>query len=492
MALEIGRKGSFALTTGALAAALLVPVHDGGHRRAWAQATAEPDGVAAALLEQEKRLAEQERRLNEQLRKLEAQQQALAVQQEQMNAMRQALAAALGQAKESAQAPAAQQPATRQPAAQQPVAQRPAVTEAPTQAATEAAKAGKAPGRMETAVLSVQQRRQLEAQQQQDEQGTSSQSRQKAPDVEVIADIGGVLTPKGVLEAESSFEYVHNASNRFVFNGAEIVDAVLVGAIEASDTDRDVITTASTFRYGVTDRFEINTKIPFVYRYDRFNTQIVGDGGSGIDSRSYDGYGLGDIEFGASYQLTGLPPFLVGNLRVKSDSGKGPFDVDRDAAGFEEEAPTGAGFWSVEPSVTAIYPSDPAVIFANLGYVANLGTSVDTQVGASKITNFDPGDSIKGLLGMGFSLNEQASVSLGYEHNYILESETEFTDDDDNKITSRANSLQVGNFFIGGSYRLSDRVSLVSTTQFGVTDDSPDVQFVMRMPVRLDLFSRGG
>ncbi len=487
MALIIGRKGSFALTAGAVAAALLVPLHDGGHRRAWAQATSESGGVAAALREQELRLAEQERRLNEQLRQLEAQQQALAVQQEQMDAMRRALATALGQADDPAQAAATQQPATQQPAA----------TPAPTQAATEAAKAGAepataAPGRMEAAVLTVQQRRQLEAQRQEDEQGTSTPSRQKAPDVEVIADIGGVLTPEGVLEAESSFEYVHNASNRFVFNGAEIVDAVLVGAIEASDTDRDVITTASTFRYGVTDRFEINTKIPFVYRYDRFNTQIVGDGGSGIDSRSYDGYGLGDIEFGASYQLTGLPPFLVGNLRVKSDSGQGPFDVDRDELGFEEEAPTGAGFWSVEPSVTAIYPSDPAVIFANLGYVANLSTSVDTQVGASKITNFDPGDSIKALLGMGFSLNEQASVSLGYEHNYILESETEFTDDDGNKIRSRANSLQVGNFFIGGSFRLSDRISLVSTTQFGVTDDSPDVQFVMRMPVRLDLFSRGG
>jgi len=485
MALTIGRKGSFALTAGAIAAALLVPIEDAGAQ------TSEAENVAAALREQELRLAEQERRLNEQLRKLESQQQALAQQQVQMNAMRQALTKALAQADAPAQTTAA---AAQRPAPQQPQAQQPATTPAPAQVATGAAKAGdpEGKGRMETAVLTVQQRRQLEAQQQEEEQGTSTQAMQKAPDVEVIADIGGVLTPKGVLEAESSFEYVHNSSNRFVFNGAEIVDAVLVGAIEASDTDRDVITTASTFRYGVTDRFEVNTKVPYVYRYDRFNTQIVGDGGSGIDSRSYDGHGLGDIEFGGSYQLTGLPPFLVGNVRVKSDTGKGPFDVDRDAAGFEEEAPTGAGFWSVEPSVTAIYPSDPAVIFANLGYVANLDTSVDTQVGASKITHFDPGDSIKGLLGMGFSLNEQASVSLGYEHNYVLESETEFSDEDGNKVKSRANSLQVGNFFIGGSYRLSDRVSLVSTTQFGVTDDSPDVQFVMRMPVRLDLFSRGG
>jgi len=65
-----------------------------------------------------------------------------------------------------------------------------------------------------------------------------------------------VLTPAGVLEAETSFEYDHNAGNRLVFNGVEIVDTVLVRAIEASDTDR----------------FEINTKVRFVYRYDRFRS----------------------------------------------------------------------------------------------------------------------------------------------------------------------------------------------------------------------------
>ena len=100
----------------------------------------------------------------------------------------------------------------------------------------------------------MQQRRQLEAQQQ--EGDPTRRNKQKFPDVEVIADIGGVLTPAGVLEAETSLEYDHNASNRLVFNGVEIVDAVLVSAIEASDTDR----------------FEINTKIPFVYRYDRFRS----------------------------------------------------------------------------------------------------------------------------------------------------------------------------------------------------------------------------
>ena len=150
MALIIGRKVSFALTAGAIAAALLVPLEDVGAQ------TSEAENVAAALREQELRLAEQERRLNEQLRKLEAQQQALAQQQEQMNAMRQALTKALAQA----DAPAPTAAAAQRPAPQQPQAQQSAPPAA--QVATGAAKAGdpETRGRMETAVLTVQQRRQ--------------------------------------------------------------------------------------------------------------------------------------------------------------------------------------------------------------------------------------------------------------------------------------------------------------------------------------------
>jgi hypothetical protein len=296
-----------------------------------------------------------------------------------------------------------------------------------------------------------------------------------------------VLTPKGVLQFEPTIEYVHNSNNRFVFDGVEIVDAVLIGAIQASDADRDIVTTSLGLRYGLTDRLEIDAKFPFVYRHDRINTQFMGDATEVPMQQSFDGTGLGDIEFGAHYQLTDQPPFLIANARVKTDTGTGPFEVDRSPDGLEEEAATGSGFWGLEPGLTAIYPSDPVVFFANLGYLVNFGRDVDAQVGDDFVGHIDPGDTFSGSLGMGFALNDRASTSFGYEHEYIFETESDITDADGNRTTTTAESLQVGNLFLGGSYRLNDRLTLSSTVQVGVTQDSPDVQLTLRMPVRFDL-----
>src|SRR3546814_3695635 len=70
-------------------------------------------------------------------------------------------------------------------------------------------------------------------------------------------------------------------------------------------------------------------------------------------------------------------PIFIGNLRYKSPSGEGPFDVDRDANGLESELATGSGFHGIEPSVTILYPNDPAVFFANFGYFFHLPEDVD-------------------------------------------------------------------------------------------------------------------
>src|SRR3546814_3241619 len=60
-------------------------------------------------------------------------------------------------------------------------------------------------------------------------------------------------------------------------------------------------------------------------------------------------------ELALHYQInSGLDdwPIFIGNLRYKSPSGEGPFDVDRDANGLESELATGSGFHGIEPSVT--------------------------------------------------------------------------------------------------------------------------------------------
>src|SRR3546814_10184716 len=103
----------------------------------------------------------------------------------------------------------------------------------------------------------------------------------------------------------------------------------------------------------------------------------------------------------------------------------GPFDVDRDANGLESWLATGSGFPGSEPSVTILYPNDPAVFFANFGYFFHLPEDVDKTFNDQTIGEVDPGDAFRLSFGMAYSINERSSFTLGYKHDFIDETETE-------------------------------------------------------------------
>ena len=203
------------------------------------------------------------------------------------------------------------------------------------------------------------------------EVGVRPEEDAEAPFLALFADVGGILTPKGRLFLEPAVDFTASSDNRFFFNGVEIVDAVLVGAIEATDVDRLAITERLGLRYGITSRLEVDATIPYVYREDR-QTGIAIDDLTTIDDARF-GAGLGDVAFGIHYQLNQGKkwPYLVANLRAKAPTGTGPFDVARAPNGQETELPVGSGFWSIEPSLSFILPSAPASIFGNIGYQSN-------------------------------------------------------------------------------------------------------------------------
>lgn len=59
----------------------------------------------------------------------------------------------------------------------------------------------------------------------------------------------------------------------------------------------------------------------------------------------------------------------------------------------------------MSPSVTAILPSDPAVLFGTLGYTGNFARNVDTIIPPVIIERVDPGDSVSASVGIGVALN---------------------------------------------------------------------------------------
>jgi hypothetical protein len=291
----------------------------------------------------------------------------------------------------------------------------------------------------------------------------------------------GVLTPKGKFVMTPSVEYVRSSSNRLVFRGVEIVPGIQLGVIEANDADRDSVVGAVGLRYGLTRRFEIEGRIPYVYRHDRVTTVAQRDE---TISRTIelDGQGAGDIEISARYQINEVnpgKPIFVANARYKPATGLGPYDVGYDEFGVAEELSTGSGFNAVEGGVTMLYPTDPAVIFASLSYLHNMPKDIDKMIGDVLIGRVEPGDSIGASLGFGLSLNPRFSVSFGYSHNYIFPTKTEI-----GTTWQESNSLQVGSILMGWSFRLTEKLTLSNNFQFGVTSDAPGMQAVFSLPVR--------
>ncbi|HLO75620.1 MAG TPA: hypothetical protein VK196_04100, partial [Magnetospirillum sp.] len=242
-------------------------------------------------------------------------------------------------------------------------------------------------------------------------------------------EIPGVLTRKGALVIEPGIEYSHTDVNQFSFGGVAILDTVLVGAIEAKQANRNAVTGTLGLRLGITNRMEGELRIPYMYRDDSSTNTFVNSNNTS-QSISLSDSGLGDIEGALHYQLndgTGTWPVLVGNLRVKSTTGTSPYDVDRNAQGVETELATGSGFWGIEPSLTLIAPSDPAVVYANLGYLWNMQADIDKQIGSRFVRSVDPGDAVRFGIGMGLALNEKLSFSIGYQHDWVLNTKTKFS-----------------------------------------------------------------
>ncbi len=307
---------------------------------------------------------------------------------------------------------------------------------------------------------------------------TNSNIEQKA---EAVPEGQGVLTPKGRFVLDPSIEYTRSSTNRLVFRGIELIPGIQIGAIEASDADRDTIIATAALRYGLTNRLEIEARAPLLYRADRI--QVIQQRDEQITREvDLEETGVGDVELSLRYQLNEpkpQKPIWVAGLRVKSDTGSSPFEIPFDEFGVATGLATGSGFWGVQPSLSFLLPSDPVVIYGGAGYLWNIERSIDAQIGDAFIGDVDPGDAINASVGFGFALNPRFSFSLGYRHNYIFATKTQF-----GETVQESDDIQVGSFNFGMSYRLSERQSLNLGFQFGATEDAPDVSVVARIPVR--------
>jgi len=315
----------------------------------------------------------------------------------------------------------------------------------------------------------------------------------KQPELPRInADVGGVLTPQGRLVLEPSVQYLYASVSRLSIEGFTILPSLLIGVIDVVEADRDTYIGALTARYGLTNRLEAEIKGSYLWRNDSTRTRQFLTDSVREEVVTADGNDFGDVEFGLRYQFPrrGDWPFLTGNLRVKTTTGTDPFELTTQSTiAGEPSAPrelaTGSGFWSVSPSVTFVYPSDPVVFFGNLGY---LWTQEDDKGGRDSLCqagdppcfgNVDPGNAVRFNFGMGFSLNDRSSFSLSYSLDVFDETTIELA-----TVPQIAGSdVTVGQFVMGYSLRLpGGGAPLNLSIGIGATRDAPDTNITFRLP----------
>lgn len=321
------------------------------------------------------------------------------------------------------------------------------------------------------------------------------------PPISVLGDQGGIVSRAGQFIVEGAVDYTHADRNRVLFRGIEVVESVLVGVFDINESRQDMLTASLAMRFGLSSRFEVGARVPYVYRSDRSVLAPVPGSNNppgspaGVRDFSAERDGLGDVEVNMRYQIAGGRggwPFLIVNLQGVAPTGSDPFKVSRDISGAPTEAATGAGFWGASGGLTAIMPTDPAVLFATLGYTRNFDRNVDARIGSAQVDHVKPGDSFNANLGFGLSLNERMSFNLGYGHTWSFGTRTitrvllssgplepqRFSD----PIVTESRDLQIGKYLFGVSYRMSDNTTLNWTVEVGATDDAADIRTGFRIP----------
>ena len=323
---------------------------------------------------------------------------------------------------------------------------------------------------------------------------------QRQVQVAVLADQGGIITRKGRLTLESDLEYARADNNSVVFRGVEVPASVLIGVFDINQSRDDFLTAAAVARFGVTNRLEINGRIPFVYRSSKSVLAPVADPSNpnaGQLDKAVNNGNLGDVDFGVRYQFTdghNGSPYLIAGVQAIAPSGTNPFTVPRDSLGNALKAATGAGFWGVQPNLTAILPTDPAVLFGTIGYTYNFPNSPNSVIGPALIERVWPGGEPSASAGIAISLNPRTSISLGYAHTWVLGTKSRLrtfntqTGEYNDPTTQKTRDLQLGRFLFGISYRVNQRTTINWSIEAGVTDDATDLRTTLRIPLTFDLF----
>ncbi|MGJ7486478.1 coiled-coil domain-containing protein [Variovorax sp. LT2P21] len=303
----------------------------------------------------------------------------------------------------------------------------------------------------------------------------------------------GILTPKGTIILEPSFQYAYSSSNQVALVGYTIIPSLLIGLVDVRQVKQNTFTTALTGRFGISNRFEIEAKVPYVYRSNSTVSREIFTGSAIDNVFNTSGRDLGDVEITGRYQLnegSASTPYMIGTLRFKSRTGKDPFEVVTDCVtrcignttgtGLPLDLPTGSGFYTLQPGLTWLFPSDPVVFFGSFSYAYNFkrnNVSRTVRDGGSEfLGDFRAGDVLGMNFGMGLALNDKSAFSIGVDLNSVGRVKL------NGAPVPGSVRTQLATLMLGYSYRYSPKTSVNISVGAGLTRDTPDLTLTARIP----------
>ena len=303
----------------------------------------------------------------------------------------------------------------------------------------------------------------------------------------------GILTPKGSMVLEPSFQYSYSSSNQVALVGYTIIPSLLIGLVDVRQLKQNTFTAALTGRFGITNRFEVEAKVPYVYRSNSTVSREIFTGAASDNVFDTSGRSIGDAEVTARYQFndgSATTPYMIGTLRFKSRTGKDPFEVVTDCAtrcignttgtGLPLDLPTGSGFYTLQPGLTWLFPSDPVVFFGSFSYAYNFKRSDVSRTVRDGQTeflgDFQAGNILGMNFGMGLALNDKSSFSIGVDLNSVGRVKQ-------NGIAVPGSvRTQLATLLLGYAYRYDAKRTVNVSIGAGLTRDTPDLTLTARIP----------
>ncbi len=298
------------------------------------------------------------------------------------------------------------------------------------------------------------------------------------------------------LTLENSLSYSRYDRKQLTLNGFLALDAIFLGNIAIENVESDSLTYNFAARYGLTPRLSLNLDVPYLGRKTVYQKGGAGGSAAAIAEEDTSGAGLGDISLSANYKLfaeTASRPDTVLTFGVTAPTGRAPYGIDwkvleRDGDQYirfavPEKQPTGNGVWQANIGVSAVKTMDPAIVFANVGYIHSFPRSfgdIDTDPQTRNPGDVKLGNSYYFGAGVAFAFNERTSLSLSFSDKLSGKASLRYTDAPWTRIIG--SDANAATFNLGVTHALNQHTTLVTMLGVGLTPDAADYTLTFKVP----------